>query len=254
MILFTATLPPFSSRISSVSTYLKTHHRSPFSPFCLILPYRHESFLTRDAPSLLSSSLASPPHSFHPSSRLSPTLCPARLALLTIALTLSSSLSLTLSSTGPQNAKDRQRGIGKEGGRGRERGSEREREGKRWGWLSPVLRDAHQSTQSHGRAIATVSVKGIVRIRHSFDFFQVPREIFPCPFYPFARPCAVRFGVIRGVIPPRARYPASRSNRRLFAKRITVQRRQSRESAITSYPPTIPRVVQDRRSYHRVPA
>lgn len=64
---------------------------------------------------------------------------------------------------------------------GREGKREREREGKRWGWLSPVLRDAHQSTQSHGRATATVSVKGIVSRSTQFAIFlsSASRKISP---------------------------------------------------------------------------
>lgn len=63
--------------------------------------------------------------------------------------------------------------------RGREGKREREREGKRWGWLSPVLRDAHQSTQSHGRAIATVFGKGILCDRHSSRFLSSASRNLP---------------------------------------------------------------------------
>lgn len=121
VILFTATLLPFSSRISSVSTYLKALHlplllSHPATPFFSSVV--RVSLLTTRIPSF-----PPPSHPLRVPSTLfpSPTLCPAHRALLTIALTLSSSLSPSLFNQ-LANAKDRQRGIDREGD---ERGNER---------------------------------------------------------------------------------------------------------------------------------
>lgn len=171
VILFTATLPPFSSRIHSLDlskspppplfSPLPTHSFLPASEF----PYSRRAFSPFPPPSRSLPSPASLPSSLW----LPPTSCPARRALLTIALALSASLSLQPArELQSQTERQRQRG-----------GRARKREGERWGWLSPVLRDAHQSTQSHGRATAAVSVKGIVRQTHSRDFLRVPRAVFP---------------------------------------------------------------------------
>lgn len=97
VILFTATLLPFSSRISSVSTYLKalylplllSHPATPFFSSVVrvsLLTTRIPSFPLPSHPLRVPSTLPPPP-----------TWCPAHRALLTIALTLSSSLSLSLS-------------------------------------------------------------------------------------------------------------------------------------------------------------
>lgn len=103
--------------------------------------------------------------------------------------------SVPLLSTGAQMRKsDREAPTPR--GRG---GRKMEREGERWGWLSSVLRDAHQSTQSHGRATATVSVKGILFRQWSRDYFlQVPRVVSPpavSPLFPFPRAGTVRSAV-----------------------------------------------------------
>lgn len=191
-ILFTATLLPFSSRSSSVSTYLKALYLPllPFSPFYHpILLFRRESFLTTRIPSF-----PPPSRRLRVPSTLPPPSGPVPCAPsppLTTALALSSSLSLArpLPSADLQTRKtDKEALLERRGTR------EGTREGERWGWLSLVLRDAYQSTQSHGRATATVPVKGIERGR---DFPQVPRGISrslpaplprehralqPCPF------------------------------------------------------------------------
>jgi len=90
----------------------------PFSPCHPILLFRRESFLTQRIPSF-----PPPSHPLRVPSTLSrpPTLCPAHRALLTIALTLSSSLCPSLFNR-LANAKDRQRGIDREDD---ERGNER---------------------------------------------------------------------------------------------------------------------------------
>lgn len=98
----------------------------PFSPSRPKPPSRRPSFLTHDAPSLLFSSRAPLLRPCHPPPSLLPTLYPAHRALLTIALTLSSSPSLFLSfsSTGTQTGKPDREAL-TEKGRGRGGGSER---------------------------------------------------------------------------------------------------------------------------------
>lgn len=129
MILFTATLPPFSSRILSLSvrTYLKALHLLFLlsHPRRSILPSRRPSFLTHDAPSLSFPPPRSP--SAYPSILplyLPPTLCPARRepsSPSTLAHTRFlrlSPLERSATTQSRQRGSDREEG---EGGRGNER-------------------------------------------------------------------------------------------------------------------------------------
>lgn len=192
MILFTATpVTLFLSHLldRDLSKSLPSADSHPAAPF--FPPVVGVSLLTTRLLSF-STSLAVPPRPFHPPRDLTPTwvLC-ALQALLAIAFALSSFLSFRPARKCESQTKKHRR---------RERERKMEREGKRWGWLSSVLRDAHQSTQSHGRATATVSVKGILfhQWTPSRDYFlQVPRAVsFPVsPLGPFPRAGTVRSAV-----------------------------------------------------------
>lgn len=127
VILFTATLLPFSSRISSVSTYLKalylplllSHPATPFFSSVVrvsLLATRLFSplLLPRARPRRVPSALLPPP-----------TSCPAHRALLAIVRSRFLLISLPLTPSlfdRLANAKDRQRGIDREGNK---RGNER---------------------------------------------------------------------------------------------------------------------------------
>lgn len=193
VILFTATLLPFSSRISSVSTYLKalylplllSHPATPF--FSSVV---RVSLLTTRIPSFPPPPRPLPrvPTTLPPPSP--PTSCPAHRALLTIALTLSSSLSPSRFDR-LANVKDRQRGIDREGD---ERGNERADGGAGSLWSCATRTSQPRATvarQPRCPLKGSFAI-GIVAI---LFFPQVPLAISPCSSptrAPCARPCPFR--------------------------------------------------------------